>query len=85
MHTNASRGKKNAAADDVQPVLLYDVSKDPNETTDLAAQQPERVAKMTAALAAWRSSVGKSLEGADYDAPLQEPAPAAKQQGKKAK
>jgi hypothetical protein len=40
---------------------------------------------MTAALAAWRSSVGKSLAGADYDAPLQEPAPAAKQQGKKAK
>jgi arylsulfatase A-like enzyme len=85
LHTNASRGKKNAAADDVQPVLLYDVSKDPNETTDLAAQQPERVAKMTAALAAWRSSVGKSLAGADYDAPLQEPAPAAKPQGRKAK
>jgi len=85
LHTNASRGRKNDDADDVQPVLLYDVSKDPNETTDLAAQQPERVAKMTAALAAWRSSVGKSLAGADYDAPLQEPAPAAKPQGRKAK
>ena len=47
-------------------VLLYDVSKDPKETTDLAAQQPERVAKMTAALEAWKASVEKSLRGGDY-------------------
>ena len=47
-------------------VLLYDVSKDPKETTDLAAQEPERVKKMTAQLVAWRTSVDKSLSGADY-------------------
>ena len=54
---------------------LYDLRNDPNETTDLAAQQPERVAEMTAALAAWRTSVEKSLAGADYGGPLKEPAP----------
>ena len=47
-------------------VLLYDVSKDPKETTDLAAQEPERVKKMTAELNAWKESVDKSLGGADY-------------------
>ena len=50
----------------VAPLLLYDVSKDPNESTDLAAQQPERVAKMKAELAAWKSSALKSLAGDDY-------------------
>lgn len=48
-------------------VLLYDVSKDEKETTDLAAQQPERVAKMKAALDAWKASVVKSLAGGDYE------------------
>jgi arylsulfatase A-like enzyme len=87
LHTDASanRGRKGAVGGEVKPVLLYDVSKDPNETTDLAGQQPERVAKMTAALAAWKTSVEKSLAGADYDAPLKESAPAAKKEGKKAK
>ena len=86
LHTDASanRGKKGAVGGEVKPVLLYDVSKDPNETTDLAKQQPERVAKMTAALAAWKASVEKSLAGGDYGAPLNEPAPAAKKAKKKA-
>ena len=47
-------------------VLLYDVSKDPRETIDIAGQEPERVKKMTAVLAAWQKSVDKSLSGADY-------------------
>jgi hypothetical protein len=47
-------------------VLLYDVSKDPNETTDLAKQEPERVAQMTAELNTWKASVLNSLSGADY-------------------
>ena len=47
-------------------MLLYDVSKDPKETTDLAAQQPERVARMRAELEAWKESVEKSLAGGDY-------------------
>ena len=38
----------------------------------------QRVTEMTAALAAWRTSVGKSLAGADYGELLKEPAPAPK-------
>lgn len=69
LHTNpvAGRNQKGKKAGDALPaVLLYDVSKDPRETTDLAAQEPERVAKMTATLEAWKASVGKSLAGEDY-------------------
>jgi len=58
------KGKNSGAA--LPAVLLYDVSKDPKETNDLAAQQPERVSKMTAALEAWKGSVGRSFAGADY-------------------
>ncbi len=54
-------------------VLLYDVAKDPKETTDLAAQEPDRVASMTAALKAWKDSVDKSLDGADYAATPKQP------------
>jgi arylsulfatase A-like enzyme len=71
LHTDAASGrrKKAAGADQaLSPVLLYDVSKDPNETTDLAAQQPDRVAKMKAELDAWKDSVRKSLAGDDYGA-----------------
>ena len=79
LHTDAAsgRGKKASSDQPVAPVLLYDVSKDPNETTDLATQQPERVAKMKAELTAWKSSGLKSLAGDDYGprAPG-EPAPA---------
>jgi arylsulfatase A-like enzyme len=61
------KGKKGGKTDEALPaVLLYDVSKDPKETTDLAAQEPGRVAKMTAALEAWKASVTNSLAGADY-------------------
>ena len=76
LHTDASgaRGKKGAVGGEVKPVMLFDVSKDPKETTDLAAQQPERVAKMTAALAVWKTSVEKSLAGADYGGPVGKPA-----------
>lgn len=77
------KGKKGRPSGDAAPVLLYDVSKDPKETTNLAAQQPDRVAKMSAELAAWKTSVAKSLAGADYDAPLNEPAPALKKAKKK--
>lgn len=66
LHTDAVAGRGKKGGEPVPAVLLYDVSKDPKETTDLAAQQPERVAKMTAALVAWKASVEKSLGGADY-------------------
>jgi arylsulfatase A-like enzyme len=67
LHTNPAEGRKKAkgGAESVPP-QLYDVSKDPKETTDLAAQEPERVARMTAALEAWKASVENSLAGADY-------------------
>jgi arylsulfatase A-like enzyme len=69
LHTSpvAGRDRKGKKAGEALPaVLLYDVSKDPKETTDLAAQEPGRVAKMTATLEAWKASVEKSLAGADY-------------------
>lgn len=88
LHTGASanRGKKAEVGGEVKPVLLYDVSKDPNETTDLAAQQPGRVAKMMTELAAWKDSALKSLAGGDY-APgtAIEPAPKAGEKRKKTK
>ncbi|CAN5855807.1 sulfatase-like hydrolase/transferase [soil metagenome] len=45
---------------------LYNLTEDPAETTDLADQEPERVDRMKAALAAWQGSVLKSLKGEDY-------------------
>ncbi|MCH5377957.1 MAG: sulfatase-like hydrolase/transferase [Planctomycetes bacterium] len=69
LHTNpgAGRGRWGGKDDAAIPrVLLYDVSQDPKETTDLAANEPERVARMTATLATWKASVEKSLAGADY-------------------
>jgi arylsulfatase A-like enzyme len=69
LHTNAvaGRNQKNKQGEAALPaVLLYNVASDPKETTDLAAQEPERVARMTAALAAWKASVEQSLNGADY-------------------
>ena len=68
LDATAGRGRKRAVGGEVKPVLLYDVSMDPNETTDLVAEQPERVAKMTAALKAWKASVEGSLAGHDYAA-----------------
>jgi arylsulfatase A-like enzyme len=45
---------------------LYDLIADPHETTDIAAQHPEIVSRMTEELHAWQSSVERSLSGADY-------------------
>jgi hypothetical protein len=46
--------------------LLYDVSADPKETKDLAADQPEKIKAMVAELNAWKASVLNSLAGNDY-------------------
>ena len=72
LHTEAIGGKDKQGRKNLptEPMLLYDVSQNPNETTDLAKQQPERVAKMTAELAAWKASVEKSLAGGNSGAPL---------------
>jgi len=45
---------------------LYDLVKDPGETKDLAAEQPEVIARMKPVLEAWQDSVVRSLAGADY-------------------
>jgi arylsulfatase A-like enzyme len=69
LHLHPAPGKKAAGKDDPLPAaLLFDVASDPNETTDLAAKEPARVAKMTAQLRDWQASVEKSLAGADYAA-----------------
>jgi arylsulfatase A-like enzyme len=85
LHTDAggARGKKGAVDGEVEPVMLFDVSKDPKETVNLAAQQPERVAKMAAELAAWKTSVEKSLSGADYNQPVDGTPPTPKKQFKR--
>lgn len=62
-----AKGKNKQAPQVASGPLLYDLSKDPKETTNLAAKEPERVAKMTAELEAWQRSVGDSLAGKDYD------------------
>ena len=41
----------------VPPAQLFDIAADPGESRDLAAQQPERVARMERQLAAWFADV----------------------------
>jgi arylsulfatase A-like enzyme len=47
---------------------LYDLARDPQEKTDIAPREPQRVARMKAALEAWQKSVVRSLNGEDYGA-----------------
>ena len=70
LHLNPSQGKGKEKGKDETPssIMLFDVSKDPKETTDLAAKEPERMAKMKTQLQEWQASVEKSLGGADYAA-----------------
>jgi arylsulfatase A-like enzyme len=86
LHTqaNARGNKKGKKGGESLPVLLYDLSQDPKETTDLSAQQPERVRQMTEFLETWRASVRKSLAGGDFDPPLKpETSNSSKQPAKK--
>jgi arylsulfatase A-like enzyme len=45
---------------------LYNLATDPQETTDLAAREPQRAAAMRQQLEAWLTSVAHSLNGDDY-------------------
>ena len=45
---------------------LYDVEKDPCETTNIAAQYPEVVERMQKQLLLWQAGVEESLTGQDY-------------------
>ncbi|TWU60759.1 Arylsulfatase precursor [Rubripirellula tenax] len=46
---------------------LYNLMKDPKETTDLSASQPEALARLQTSWRAWNVSVEASFDGADYD------------------
>jgi arylsulfatase A-like enzyme len=73
LHLNpADRRRKNT--EELPAVMLFDVSKDPKETTNLASAQPERVTAMTKELEAWKASVENSLAGGDYAQPVDPPA-----------
>jgi arylsulfatase A-like enzyme len=54
------RGRK------MPPLLLYDLAKDPKETVDIAAKEPDRVKRMKTILEDWQKSVRNSLLGKDY-------------------
>ena len=45
---------------------LYDLAKDPTETTDLAAAEPETLARLVAGFTKWNESVEASVAGKDY-------------------
>ncbi len=45
---------------------LFDLSIDPKETRDIAAQNPEIVKRLQTDLTSWQRSVERSLSGADY-------------------
>jgi arylsulfatase A-like enzyme len=49
---------------------LFDLAEDAGETKDLATEQPERAARLRAALAAWRTAVGaqSNRPNPDFDA-----------------
>jgi len=71
LHTDPRAGngkKKQADAGATEPVMLFDLQADPRETNNLASAEPERVAKMVAALSEWKRSVKRSLAGGDYPA-----------------
>ena len=46
--------------------MLFDIPADPGEKHDLAAEHPEVVSEMNAAMESWRTSCKASLDGADY-------------------
>ena len=45
---------------------VYDLAKDPSETTDLAGDRPEEAARLQEAVEAWNESVEASVAGKDY-------------------
>ena len=45
---------------------MYDLTKDPSEKSDLAAEHPDIVTRMKAGMEAWLKSVYQSRDGQDY-------------------
>jgi hypothetical protein len=54
---------------------LYDLSKDPSETTNIILEKPEIAKKMIQEFTAWNKSVDASVAGKDYKGGLKEPDP----------
>lgn len=54
------------SVDGGQRWFLFDLTEDPGESNDLSESQPERVAKMKAALMKWGESCKQSEQGKDY-------------------
>ena len=54
--------------DKLPTLKLFDLVNDPSEKTDVAAQHPEVVARMTRELKTWRASLEASDRGEDYPA-----------------
>lgn len=54
---------------------LYDLSKDPSETTNIISEKPEIAKKMIKDFTAWNKSVDASVAGKDYKGGLNEPDP----------
>lgn len=57
---------------------LYNLQKDPQETTDLFAREPAIAKRMTDAFMAWSASVDRSVAGNDYPRGLSMPDPPAR-------
>jgi len=66
LHRNAVTDRAYRGSDDLPAALLYNIETDPKETKDLAAQEPERVKRMTAELDTGKESVQRSIAGHDY-------------------
>jgi arylsulfatase A-like enzyme len=52
---------------------LYDLAGDPAESTDVAKENPEVLARLVGAFEAWNESVEKSVRGEDYEGGLAAP------------
>lgn len=63
---NKNRGRDGDAVRSSSPFMLFDLVADPSESTELAAEQPQIVSRMAAALRQWQDSCDASLRGADY-------------------
>jgi arylsulfatase A-like enzyme len=59
----AARHNQNPATD--FEFELYDIVNDPEESTNIAKQNPEIVRQMAQQLSGWRSSVARSIEGVE--------------------
>lgn len=64
--TGRHKTDERATAPVTEDVTLFDLERDPGETTNIAAANPERVARLMKDLRVWRDSVEQSLTGAEY-------------------